>query len=166
MVAQEERVEIVIRNYEFRLTQPAPVRLHQPTIIVLRNQDIVRHGFASPMLQHVMVHGESEGVAAYGKGGGGFYLDPGKTPVIRFVPERPGKYSFPCDLHQTMTGELKVLFNILNKRPPSCGPPDLPTSRNPSGQPSSRTSAWLSRASLGSTPNSGGAYGHLRGGAP
>jgi hypothetical protein len=118
------------------------------------------------MLQHVMVHGEGEGVAAYGKGGGGFYIDRGKTPVIRFVPERPGKYSFPCDLHQTMTGELKIFFNILNKRPPSCGPPDLPTSRNPSGQPSSRTSAWLSRASLGSTPNSGGAYGHLRGGAP
>jgi FtsP/CotA-like multicopper oxidase with cupredoxin domain len=106
---QEQRVEIVIRNYEFQLTQPTSIRLHQPTIIILRNQDIVRHGFASPMLQHLMVQGEGEGVAAYGKGVEGFYIDPGKTLVIRFVPERPGKYSFHCDLHQKMTGELYLL---------------------------------------------------------
>lgn len=105
----EQRVEIVIRNYEFQFTQPAPARLHQPTIIILRNQDIVRHGFASPMLQHLMVQGEGEGVAAYGKGVEGFYIDPGKTLVIRFVPERPGKYSFHCDLHEKMTGELYML---------------------------------------------------------
>jgi FtsP/CotA-like multicopper oxidase with cupredoxin domain len=106
---QEQRVEIVIRSYEFQLTQPAPIRLHQPTIIILRNQDIVRHGFASPMLLHLMVQGEGEGIAAYGKGIEGFYVDPGKTLVIRFVPERPGKYSFHCDLHPKMTGELYLL---------------------------------------------------------
>ena len=106
---QEQRVEIVIRNYEFQLTQPAPIRLHQPTIIILRNQDIVRHGFASQMLMQLMVQGEGEGIAAYGKGVEGFYVDPGKTLVVRFVPERPGKYSFRCDLHQKMTGELYLL---------------------------------------------------------
>ena len=89
---QEQRVEIVIRSYEFQLTQPAPIRMHMPTIIILRNQDIVRHGFASPMLMHLMVQGEGEGIAAYGKGVEGFYVDPGKTLVVRFVPERPGKY--------------------------------------------------------------------------
>ncbi|OGX14401.1 MAG: hypothetical protein A3K11_02195 [Nitrospirae bacterium RIFCSPLOWO2_12_FULL_63_8] len=108
-VAQEQRVEIVIRNYEFQLTQPTPIRLHQPTIIILRNQDIVRHGFASPMLMHMMVQGEGEGIAAYGKGVEGFYVDPGKTLVVRFVPERTGKYSFHCDLHPKMTGELYLL---------------------------------------------------------
>ena len=107
--AQEQRVEIVIRNYEFQLTQPAPIRLHMPTIIILRNQDIVRHGFASPMLMQLMVQGEGEGVAAYGKGVEGFYVDPGKTLVVRFVPERPGKYTFHCDLHPKMTGELYLL---------------------------------------------------------
>ena len=106
---QEQRVEIVIRTYEFQLTQPAPIRLHMPTIIILRNQDIVRHGFASPMLMQLMVQGEGEGVAAYGKGVEGFYVDPGQTLVIRFVPERPGKYSFHCDLHPKMTGELYLL---------------------------------------------------------
>jgi hypothetical protein len=106
---QEQRVEIVIRSYEFQLSQPSPIRLHQPTIIILRNQDIVRHGFTSPMLLHLMVQGEGEGIAAYGKGIEGFYVDPGKTLIIRFVPERPGKYSFGCDLHQKMTGELYLL---------------------------------------------------------
>lgn len=106
---QEQRVEIVIRTYEFQLTQPAPIRLHMPTIIILRNQDIVRHGFASPMLMQLLVQGEGEGIAAYGKGVEGFYVDPGKTLVIRFVPERPGKYSFRCDLHPKMTGELYLL---------------------------------------------------------
>jgi plastocyanin len=105
----EQRVEIVIRNYEFQLTQPSPIRLHQPTIIILRNQDIVRHGFASPMLLQLMVQGEGEGIAAYGKGIEGFYVDPGKTLVVRFVPERAGKYSFHCDLHPKMTGELYLL---------------------------------------------------------
>jgi plastocyanin len=105
----EQRVEIVIRNYEFQLTQPAPIHLHQPTIVILRNQDIVRHGFASQMLMHLMVQGEGEGIAAYGKGVEGFYVDPGKTLVVRFVPERPGKYSFRCDLHPKMNGELYLL---------------------------------------------------------
>ena len=108
-MAQEQRVEITIRNYEFQLTQPTPIHLHMPTIVILRNLDIVRHGFASPMLMHLMVQGEGEGIAAYGKGVEGFYVDPGKTLIIRFVPERPGKYSFRCDLHPKMTGELYLL---------------------------------------------------------
>jgi FtsP/CotA-like multicopper oxidase with cupredoxin domain len=106
---QEQRVEIVIRNYEFQLTQPTPIHLHMPTVVILRNQDIVRHGFASSMLAHLMIQGEGEGIAAYGKGVEGFYVDPGKTLVVRFVPERPGKYSFHCDLHPKMTGELYLL---------------------------------------------------------
>jgi hypothetical protein len=109
IVALEQRIDIMIRNYEFQLNQPTPIRLHTPTIVILRNQDIVRHGFASPMLMHLMVQGEGEGIAAYGKGVEGFYVDAGKTLVIRFVPERTGKYSFKCDLHPQMKGELYLL---------------------------------------------------------
>jgi len=43
------------------------------------------------------------------------------------------------------------------------GPASLPKPFRTTQLP---TSAWLSRASLGFTPNSGCAYGHLRGGAP
>ena len=105
----EQRGEITIRNYDFVLSQPVPIRLHVPTVIILRNQDIVRHGFTSPMLAHMLVHGEGEGISAYGKGVEGFYVDPGKTLVIRFTPERSGKYSFKCDLHPDMKGELYLL---------------------------------------------------------
>jgi hypothetical protein len=109
VAALEQRIDITIRNYEFQLNQPSSIRLHTPTFIILRNQDIVRHGFASPMLMHMLVQGEGEGVAAYGKGIEGFYVDAGKTLVIRFVPERAGNYSFKCDLHPQMKGELYLL---------------------------------------------------------
>ena len=111
LTAQEQRIEIIIRDYTFMLTQPAPVRLHTSTAIILRNQDIVRHGFTSPMMAGLLLHGEGEGIAAYGKGVEGFYVDPGKTLVIRFTTERTGSYTFRCDLHPTMKGEL-YLFEI------------------------------------------------------
>ena len=108
-VAQEQRIELVIRNYEFMLTQPTPIRLGAPTIIILRNLDIVRHGFTSQMLHQLLIHGEGEGIAAYGKGVEGFYIDAGKTLVIRFTNDRPGHYAFKCDLHPQMKGELFML---------------------------------------------------------
>ena len=108
-VAQEQRIEIVIRDYQFLLSKPVPIRLGLPTVIVLRNEDIVRHGFTSPMLFGLLVHGEGEGIASYGKGVEGFYVDPGKTLVIRFTTERPGNYAFRCDLHPNMKGEFFLL---------------------------------------------------------
>jgi hypothetical protein len=39
----------------------------------------------------------------------GFYIDPGKTLVIRFTTERPGSQAFRCDLHPDMKGELFLL---------------------------------------------------------
>lgn len=105
----EQRVEIVIRDYIFEVPKPAPVRPGWPTVIILRNQDIVKHGFTSQMLAGVLVYGEGEGVSAYGKGVEGFYIDPGKTLIIRFVNDRPGKYAFRCDLHPNMKGEMYVL---------------------------------------------------------
>jgi len=105
----DQRVEIVIRDYGFEIMKGAPVRPGLPTVIILRNQDIVRHGFTSQMLMGMLVHGEGEGVATYGKGVEGFYIDPGKTLVIRFTNDRPGKYNFRCDLHPNMKGELYAL---------------------------------------------------------
>jgi hypothetical protein len=105
----EQRIEIVIRDYDFQILKPTPIQPGLPTVIILRNQDIVRHGFYSAMLQGIMVQGEGEGVAAYGKGVEGFYVEPGKTLVIRFNNQRPGKYSFRCDLHPQMKGEAYVM---------------------------------------------------------
>ncbi len=107
--AQDQRIEIIIRDSQFALAQPAPVKLGLPTVIVLRNQDIIRHGFTSQMLVGLAVRGEGEGIAAYGKGLEGFYVDAGKTLVIRFITERPGSYSFRCDLHPQMKGEFYLI---------------------------------------------------------
>ena len=108
-VLPEQRLEIVMRDYDFQVLKPAPIRPGMPTVIIIRNQDIVRHGFYSAMLQGILVQGEGEGVAAYGKGIEGFYVEPGKTLVLRFNNQRPGKYSFRCDLHPNMKGEAYVM---------------------------------------------------------
>ena len=105
----EQRLEIIIRDYDFQLVKPTPIQPGLPAVIILRNQDIVRHGFYSAMFTGILVQGEGEGVAAYGKGVEGFYVDPGKTLVIRFNNQRPGKYSFRCDLHPSMKGEAYVM---------------------------------------------------------
>ncbi|MBI3603857.1 MAG: cupredoxin domain-containing protein [Nitrospirae bacterium] len=107
--AQEQRIEIAIKDSAFLLTQPAPVRQGIPTVIILRNQDIVRHGFTSAMLSGMLINGDGEGMAVYGKGVEGFYVDPGKTLVIRFTAERPGSFTFRCDLHPKMKGEFFLL---------------------------------------------------------
>jgi plastocyanin len=36
-------------------------------------------------------------------------VEPGKTLVIRFNNQRPGKYSFRCDLHPSMKGEMYAM---------------------------------------------------------
>jgi len=105
----EQRIEIVIRDYNFELVKPTPIQPGLPTVIILRNQDIVRHGFYTSMLTGILVQGEGEGVAAYGKGVEGFYVDAGKTLVIKFSNQKPGKYSFRCDLHPQMKGEAYVM---------------------------------------------------------
>ncbi len=108
-VAQEQRVEILIKDSTFLLTQPASLQRGMSTVIILRNQDIIRHGFTSTVLGGLLVHGEGGGVVAYGKGVEGFYVDPNQTLVIRFATERPGSYTFRCDLHPQMKGELYLL---------------------------------------------------------
>lgn len=109
MMAQEQRIDIVIRDSTFMLTKPSPVRPGLPAVIVLRNEDEIRHGFTSSMLYGLLVHAEGEGVVSYGKGLEGFYVDPKKTLTVRFTMQTAGKYSFRCDLHPQMKGEFLML---------------------------------------------------------
>lgn len=104
-----QRVEIVLEDYAFVLPRPVALRLGAPTALILRNHDIVRHGFTSPAFSQLTMSVDGEGVVAYGKGIEGVYVDPGKTLVLYFTPERGGSYSFRCDLHQQMKGELLTL---------------------------------------------------------
>ena len=101
--------EIVMEDFAFVLPRPVALRLGTPTALILRNRDIVRHGFTSPALPQLTMSVDGEGVVAYGKGIEGVYVDPGKTLVLYLTPERGGSYSFRCDLHQHMKGELLTL---------------------------------------------------------
>ncbi len=109
LIVQEQRVEIIIRNSEFFLTQHSGLQFGVPTVLILHNHDIIRHGFTSHMLQGLLVYGEGEGITAYGKGVEGFYVDAGKRLTLRFTAEREGRYEFRCALHPQMRGEVSFL---------------------------------------------------------
>ncbi len=92
------------------MIKPTPIRIGTPTVITLRNEDNVQHGFISPMLGGLLVRVEGEGITAWGKDVEGFHVDPGKTLTIRFTPERLGTLPFQCDIHREMKeGELLYL---------------------------------------------------------
>ena len=107
--AQEQRIEITIRDSTFVRTKTAPIHPGFPTVIVIRNEDNIRHGFTSPMLAGLSVHGEGEGIESYGKGIDGFYVGPGKTLMIRFIAQHQGRFMFQCDLHPDLKGEIYLL---------------------------------------------------------
>ena len=105
----QQRIEIVIKDKKFFLESSVPIQVGQTIEIVVRNHDDVRHGFASPSLLGLLVMGEDEQIVTYGKGVEGFYVNAGKTLIIRIDAERPGTMPFHCDLHEHMKGELYVL---------------------------------------------------------
>ena len=106
---QQQRIEIVIQDKTFLLSSAVPIQVGQHIELNVRNEDHVRHGFASASLLGLLVSGEDDQIVTYGKGVEGFYVNPGKTLIIRFDAERPGSIPFHCDLHQHMKGELYVL---------------------------------------------------------
>jgi FtsP/CotA-like multicopper oxidase with cupredoxin domain len=106
---QEQRIEIVIQDGRFFLGNAVPIQVGQTIEVVVRNHDHVRHGFASASLLGLLVSGEDDQIVTYGKGVEGFYVNPGKTLIIRIDAKRPGSIPFHCDLHEQMKGELYVL---------------------------------------------------------
>ena len=107
--AQQQRIEIVIQDKTFFLANAVPIQVGQSIELIVRNQDQVRHGFASASLSGLLVSGEDDQIVTYGKGVEGFYVNPGKTLIIRIDAERPGSMPFRSDLHEHMKGELYVL---------------------------------------------------------
>ena len=55
-------------DYLIEQVHRTPPKVGGDTIIILRNQDIVRHGFTSSALPQLYLRVEGEGVSAYGKG--------------------------------------------------------------------------------------------------
>ena len=103
-----QELEILIRNstYEFQGGVPKP---GQPVTLMIRNQDKIQHGFTSQIFQEPGIEVEAGGVVTFGNGIKGIHINPGETARLHFVPTRPGKFSFQCDLHPSMKGEVLVL---------------------------------------------------------
>lgn len=106
---QEQRIEVAIRNAVYVRTKTMPILAGVPTLLVIRNEDPVQHGFVSPMFAALSVRVEGEGIEVFGKGIEGVHLDPGKTSVIRLTPQHQGKITFRCDLHPSVQGEVYLL---------------------------------------------------------
>lgn len=107
--AQEPgRIDVTIRNFTFEF-QGATIKPNQPAVITLKNLDKVTHGFMSPLLGEQEVEIEAKGATTYGRGMRGLHLNPGETATIRFMPMRPGRYKFECDIHPNMKGEILSL---------------------------------------------------------
>jgi len=107
--AAEQRITINIDDSKFEVQQKSPLQAGTPIVIVLRNNDIVQHGFTSPQMVGAALKASGGGLEAFGKGVEGIHVDTGKTAVIRFTPQQDGKFAFRCDLHPQMKGELYEL---------------------------------------------------------
>lgn len=106
----EQVVEVTIKDFTFFTRQVALIP-GIPIMIVIRNEDAVRHDFGSYMFQGSLTQVDTEGVISYGRGLEGVFLDPERAALIRFTADRPGRYEFRCSIHPTMKGEI-LLLNI------------------------------------------------------
>lgn len=98
-------IEITIRDYKYVMLKGDAIRMGTPTVITLRNDDNVTHGFVSPMFVGLPVQGEG-GIPVSTDGRAGFHVAPGQTLTIRFTPDQLGALDFQCDIRPHMKGEL------------------------------------------------------------
>ncbi len=101
-------VEIQIRNSIFEF-HGGLIKPNLPTTIIIKNLDTIQHGFTSSLLDSLEVKVETEQGITYGKGIKGVYVNPKQELQIHFTPSREGNFSFRCDLHPGMKGELLML---------------------------------------------------------
>lgn len=65
---QEQRIEIAIRDSVYVRTKTMPILAGVPTLLVIRNEDPVRHGFALPTFVALSVRIVGEGTVQYEQG--------------------------------------------------------------------------------------------------
>ena len=102
------KVEIVIQNSRYEY-QGGILKPDESSTIIVRNADKIRHGFTSTLLENLDLRVETDSVITYGKGIKGVYIEPGGRVRLHFFPTQPGKFTFQCDLHPSMKGELLLL---------------------------------------------------------
>ncbi len=113
------KVEITIKDREHGYETIGQTMPAQDTVIVVRNEDSVTHGFASSLFKGVPVRMEG-GTEVRGKNFMSFHVDPGKTMTIRFATAPPNwdrmtgitdtvRHAIWCDIHPEVKGEVYVV---------------------------------------------------------
>ncbi len=119
MGALPSKVEIIIKDRQHGYETTGFTMPSQETIIVVRNQDSVTHGFASKLFKDIPVKVEG-GSEVRGKQFKAFHVDAGKTMTLRFAtapsnfdPATGGaesvRHALWCDIHPEVKGELFVI---------------------------------------------------------
>jgi hypothetical protein len=119
MGAPPSKVEIIIKDRQHGYETAGFTMPSQDTIIVVRNQDSVTHGFASKLFKDIPVKVEG-GTEVRGKQFKSFHVDAGKTMTLRFAtaptnfdPATGGaesvRHALWCDIHPEVKGELFVI---------------------------------------------------------
>ncbi|TKB92988.1 MAG: hypothetical protein E8D40_02375 [Nitrospira sp.] len=119
MGAPPSKVEIIIKDRQHGYETAGFTMPSQDTIIVVRNQDSVTHGFASKLFKDIPVKVEG-GTEVRGKQFKAFHVDAGKTMTLRFAtvpsnfdPATGGaesvRHALWCDIHPEVKGELFVI---------------------------------------------------------
>ena len=119
MGAPPSKVEIIIKDRQHGYETAGFTMPSQDTIIVVRNQDSVTHGFASKLFKDITVKAEG-GKEVQGKQFKSFHVEAGKTVTLRFStapsnfdPVTGGaesiRHALWCDIHPEVKGELFVI---------------------------------------------------------
>jgi hypothetical protein len=111
-------VEITIKDREHGYETVGITMPSQDTMIRVRNEDSVTHGFASNLFKGIPVHVEN-GVEVKGKGFRSFHVDPGQTMTLHFSTASTKfgpagsaeslRYALWCDMHPEVKGEVYVI---------------------------------------------------------
>ena len=104
----KQQIDINIKDFSYSV-QHVPLKLGVLTVINIRNEDEVRHDFNSKVFHGMLVEIQHDGMAVYGKGLKGVFLDPARETTIQFTPHTEGRFEFQCSIHKEMTGELLLL---------------------------------------------------------
>ena len=119
MGAPPSKVEITIHDRQHGYETVGLTMPSHDTVIVVRNQDTVTHGFASNLFKDIEVRMEG-GVELKGKHFRSFHVDPGKTMTLhfstaptKFDPVTGGaeslRHALWCDIHPDVKGEVYVI---------------------------------------------------------
>ena len=116
--AQPSKVEITIKDRQHGYHTVGMTHPSHDTIVVVRNEDTVTHGFASRLFRDIDVQMEN-GKEVWGKNFRSFHVDPGQSMTLRFstAPMRLGihgpvesmRHAIWCDIHPEVRGELYVI---------------------------------------------------------